>query len=66
MLDNVRNTDWSQLDQEKISLRRLFSQLRSPEVKKGIALIFLILTAMMRQSGTDSGTASIDKSNRTS
>lgn len=57
VLDNVRNTDWLQLDQEKMSLRRLFKQLRSPEVKKGIALIFLILAAMTRQSGADDDTA---------
>ncbi len=64
MLDNMKNTDWSQLEQEKVSLRRLFKELRSPEVKKAIAVIFLILKAIMRQPEADNSTASKDKENR--
>jgi len=64
MIDNIRNTDWSQIEQEKMSLRRLFKELRSPEVKKAIAVIFLILKAAIHKPEVDNDTTSKDKVNR--
>ncbi len=60
VLDNIRITDWSQFDKEEVSLRSLFKELRSPEVKRAIALIFLILKAVMRQPEAHANPASRD------
>lgn len=63
ILDKIRAADWSQVDRGEVTLRQLFKELRSPEVKRAIALIFLILKTIMRQPEANTDTASQKKEN---
>jgi len=60
VLENIRITDWSQFDKQKISLRSLFKELRSPEVKKAIAIIFLILKVVMHKTEANTNSTAGD------
>lgn len=46
VLENLRGTDWSQVDRKKTGFMHLFRELRTPEVKRGVALLLLVLKAV--------------------